>query len=101
MAIFSAATILETKELVDGYGFRLPLNSDMIHKVGQWMANERLCCPFFTFKMIVSEELWIELSGTEAVKSLIESDVVGLIRSRDFPTMDVLQATYEAVTGTG
>jgi hypothetical protein len=97
--IFSPATILEIKELPNGYGFRLPLETDMLHKTVQFIANERLCCPFFTFTLIVGEALWLELSGTAEVKELIKTDILSIIETGNFPTMDALQAEYDAVTG--
>jgi hypothetical protein len=97
--IFSKSTILEIKELATGYGFRLPLESAMLLKVAQFVANERLCCPFFTFTLVVGEELWLELTGPEGIKDLIKSDILNMIDTGDFPTMNDLQANYNAVTG--
>lgn len=70
--IFTLA--LEIRELEDGYGFRLPLEN--ISKVSEWIMNERLCCPFFTFTMIVGEALWLHLTGTAEVKAYIHSIIV-------------------------
>jgi hypothetical protein len=93
--LFSSSTILETRELTDGYGFRFPLDTPMLHKAVKWIANERLCCPFFTFTMIVDEQLWIELSGTEGVKELIKLELLPMLESGDFPTLDELQVIYD------
>lgn len=93
--IFSSATILESTELPDGYSFRLPLETSMLHKTVKWIANERLCCPFFTFTLIVDEQLRVELSGTEGVKELIKLEILPMIESGDFPTMDELQTIYD------
>lgn len=98
-SIFSAETILEIKELPSGYGFRLPLETPMIHKVVDFVANERLCCPFFTFTLMISEELWLELSGTPEVKEVIKADILTLIETGRFPTMEALQADYNTLTG--
>src|SRR5262245_29249312 len=66
--IFTAT--LNIKELADGYGFRLPLENQTLYKISEWIANERLCCPFFTFSMVVgNEQLWLHLTGTDEVKS--------------------------------
>ncbi len=100
-AIFSSSTILEIRELANGYGFRLPLEADMLHQVAAWIANERLCCPFFTFTLVVGEQFWLELSGTEAVKALIQVEILPMIETGNFPTMEALQAEYNAATGTG
>jgi hypothetical protein len=97
--IFSSSTILETRELADGYGFRFPMDTTMLHKATKWIANERLCCPFFTFTLIVGEQFWIELSGTEGVKELIKLELLPMLESGDFPTMDELQTIYDEASG--
>jgi hypothetical protein len=97
--IFSSATILDIKELANGYAFRLPLETPMLYKVTQFIANERLCCPFFTFTLVVGEQLWLQLSGTPEVKALIKTDILSIIETGDFPSLEELQTTYDAVTG--
>jgi hypothetical protein len=96
--IFSPTTILEVKELSNGYGFRLPLETPMLQKVAAFVANERLCCPFFTFTLVIGEQFWLELTGTPEVKALIKSDILAIIESQKFPTMDELQTAYTAAT---
>lgn len=98
-SIFSSDTILEIKELTNGYGFRLPMETPMLYKVVEFVANERLCCPFFTFTLVIGEQFWLELSGGEGVKDAIESDILKIIQTGDFPTMETLEATYAAATG--
>ena len=96
--IFAKSTVLEVKELANGYGFRLPLETPMIHKVAQFIANERLCCSFFTFTVIVNDQLWLELTGSSDVKTLIKTDILKIIDTGVFPGLDELQTTYDAVT---
>jgi len=67
------ASIIETKENPDGYTFRFPNETEMFNHVVKWVANERLCCPFFTFKVIVNEEFWLEISGSPEVKAFIQA----------------------------
>jgi hypothetical protein len=67
---------LGIKELPQGYAFRLPLENAMLSKISEWIANERLCCPFFTFSMVVADELWLQLTGTDEVKGYIKSMLV-------------------------
>ena len=67
--------VIATRELEDGYAFRLPLDAPMLHKTTEWMANERLCCPFFTFTLIVNEEFWLELTGPAEIKD----ELIGMI----------------------
>jgi len=97
-SIFSRETILEIRELPDGYAFRLPLETPMLYKSVEWIANERLCCPFFTFTLVVADQLWLELTGTPEVKQIIQTDVLRIIKTGSFPALDELEANYAAVT---
>ncbi|MBZ0281557.1 MAG: hypothetical protein K8L97_12530 [Anaerolineae bacterium] len=99
-SIFSSDTIVEIKELTNGYGFRLPMETPMLYKVVEFVANERLCCPFFTFTLVVGEQFWLELSGGEGVKNIIESDILQIIQTGNFPTMEALETVYAIKTGT-
>ena len=74
------ASTLEIKALADGYGFRLPLDDAMLHRVSAWIANERRCCPFFAFGVSVGAELWLTLTGTDEVKAYIASSIVEPLR---------------------
>ncbi len=97
--IFSSSTVLEIKELPQGYAFRLPLETPMLHKVINFIANERLCCPFFTFTLVVGAELWLELTGTDEVSEYIKSNLVAAIKTGAFPTVEELDAAYTASAG--
>ena len=96
--IFSAASVLELKELANGYGFRLPLETEFLHKVIAFVANERLCCPFFTFTLVIGEALWLELSGTPEVKAYIKAELVTALETQKFPTFAELEDAYSAAT---
>jgi hypothetical protein len=89
--------VLEVREHPDGYGFRLPLETPMLHTVISFIANERLCCPFFTFTLTVGEELWFDLSGPDEVKAYIKATIVDTpTEDRQFPTVVELEAAYAA-----
>jgi hypothetical protein len=96
--IFASSTLLEVKELANGYAFQLPMETPMIHKVAQFIANERLCCSFFTFTLIVNDQLWLELTGSEDVKQIIKTDILKIVDTGIFPTIEELQSTYDAAT---
>src|SRR6476469_8261128 len=85
--IFSSATIQDVKELPDGYGFRLPLQTAMILKAAQYITNERLCCSFFTFTLVVNDALWLHLTGTPEVKDVIKTDILNILDKGDFPSL--------------
>lgn len=56
----------EDCELSDGYGFRFSSEQSNILLISEFIARERLCCPFFSFEMAVEPEegpLWMRLHG--------------------------------------
>ena len=59
------------RELDDGYAFDLPVSSGTLENAAQFVANERLCCPFFRFAIIMMEDgsgLSLTITGTQGVK---------------------------------
>jgi hypothetical protein len=76
MSVFTA--VKEVRELSNGYRFRLPNESEMLRKVGDFIALEKFCCPFFDFMLQVEREggtVWLQLTGREGVKSFIEAEI--------------------------
>lgn len=64
----------ETRELPDGYAFRLPASAEMLLKAAAFINNERLCCSFFRFTLEVEPQggpLWLKLRGPEGVKQFL------------------------------
>ena len=96
--IFSPAFILELKELSNGYGFRLPLETAFLRKVIAFVENERLCCPFFTFTLVIGEAFWLELSGTQEVKAYMKAELVTALETQKFPTFAELEDAYSTAT---
>ena len=74
------ASVLDIEELSDGYGFQLPLDTTTLYKATDFIANERLCCPFFTFTLVVNESLWLRLTGTDEVKTFVNLNMVEALR---------------------
>jgi hypothetical protein len=69
------STVQAVLELEDGYALWLPSTSDNLLKAARFIANERLCCPFFSFGLEVEASggpLWLELKGSAGVKQFIE-----------------------------
>lgn len=69
--------IKEIKELPDGYAFRLPSEAATVKDAAEWIAYERLCCPFFDFGLDVERSggaMWLRLKGREGVKPFIRSE---------------------------
>ena len=68
------ARVDEVRDLPDGYAFRLLAEHGTLHSAAAWIANERLCCPFFTFDLRLepqSATLWLSLTGSKDVKAFI------------------------------
>jgi hypothetical protein len=66
----------ETKELPDGFAFRLQAGASLTD-LAEWVSLERKCCPFFTFGIEMERNngpLWLKLRGEEGVKQFIMSD---------------------------
>jgi hypothetical protein len=66
------------RELPNGYAFRLHDGISLLMKVAEFIANERLCCPFFGFTLDAEPEggaFWLQLTGREGVKPFIQAEV--------------------------
>jgi len=74
--LFSA--VGEVKELSNGYAFRLPDEAEVLIRAAEFIALERLCCPFFDFTLEVGREgghVWLQLTGREGVKPFIRAEI--------------------------
>jgi hypothetical protein len=72
------AAIKEIEDLPDGYAFHFSAEQSTILLVSEFIARERLCCPFFRFELIAEQEngpLWMRLSGREGVKEFIKAEL--------------------------
>jgi len=70
--------VQEVRELPDGYAFRLPNDSTTLSMAAEFVAGERLCCPFFGFALELEPEagpLWLRLTGRDGVKPFIQAEV--------------------------
>jgi hypothetical protein len=64
----------EVRELPDGGAFRY--TAEQYAQVTQFIANERLCCPFFTFVLEVTPRngpIWLRITGREGVKDFLQT----------------------------
>ena len=72
------AAVKEVQPLPDGYALRFEAEQSTILLVSEFIARERLCCPFFRFELIAEQEngpLWLRLRGREGVKKFIEGEL--------------------------
>lgn len=71
-------SVQENRELQDGYAFRLPAEAAVIQQVAAYIANERLCCPFFRFEMAVEPgdgPLRLQITGGAGVKEFLAAEL--------------------------
>jgi hypothetical protein len=71
------AARIETKELPDGYAFRLQTNLISITDLADWISKEEKCCPFFDFAIELQRDggpLWLRLRGREGVKAFMRHE---------------------------
>lgn len=72
------AAVKEVQPLPDGYAFRFEAEQATILLVSEFIARERLCCPFFRFELTAEQEngpLWLRLRGRDGVKEFIEAEL--------------------------
>lgn len=72
------AATKEVQELPDGYAFRFPADQSTILLVSEFIARERLCCPFFAFELVAEREggpLWLRLRGRQGIKDFIKIEM--------------------------
>jgi hypothetical protein len=68
---------LETKELPDGYGFRLDNAKISLTDLVEWISAERKCCNFFDFEIELQRNdgpLWLKLHGKDGVKAFMRQE---------------------------
>lgn len=69
-------TYEEQRELPDGVAWRF--SSSQYEEVAAYVANERRCCPFFTFTLEVSPAggpVWLRITGDAAIKAYLQSEL--------------------------
>jgi hypothetical protein len=66
----------EIRQRPDGFAFRFP--ADQYAAVTEFVARERLCCPFLRFTLEVAPDrgpLWLHLTGPEGVTPFIRAEL--------------------------
>ena len=69
--------VKERTETANGYRFKIAADVIALPELGEWMAMERLCCPFLTIQLSVtgSQSDWVlTLTGPKGVKPLIDAE---------------------------
>lgn len=70
------SSVQAMRELPDGYALHLPNDAATILATAEFITLERLCCPFFNFKLEItpaSGPVWLHLTGDEGVKDFLST----------------------------
>lgn len=68
--------VTEIRELPDGLAFRFP--AEEYEAVAEFVARERLCCPFLRFALELAPErgpLWLRVTGAAGVVAFIRAEL--------------------------
>lgn len=86
----AASLVFETyeqqQELPDGFAWRF--SAEQYEEVAAYVANERRCCPFFTFTLEVGPAggpVWLRVTGDAAVKAYLQSELASRAQVRTEP----------------
>src|SRR5215211_8179722 len=61
----------------NGYQFSFPNETDLISKIAEFIANERLCCPFLKFTLNVNssdEPISLSVSGPTGTQEFLRAE---------------------------
>ena len=81
------ADVEEVRELADGYAFRHSPDRAVLLAIAEFVANERLCCPFFEFVITVERAggpVWLRMTGGREGKRCLEA-VSGVVVITEVP----------------
>ena len=70
------ASVSERVELTDGFKYELNSKVIALPEVAEWIAMERLCCPFLTFQLDVPSkgDPHLTLRGPSGAKAIIHEE---------------------------
>ena len=72
------ANVKEIWELPDGYAFRHSSEPSMLLAVAEFVSLERLCCPFFDFRLELERgggPLWFRITGSPEAKRVLRPEL--------------------------
>lgn len=68
----------EVRELDDGYALGHAPDRTVLLAMAEFVANERLCCPFFEFGLTVERAggpVWLRITGEGEAKRVLEAEM--------------------------
>ena len=72
------ASVQEVRELPDGFALRIPSDAPSIMLLAEWIALDRLCCPFMSYALEIECEggpVWLRLTGRPGTKEFMQQAV--------------------------
>ncbi len=75
------ASVLDGRELPDGRRYRFAPEPSALTMLAEFIALERLCCPFFEFTLRLgsgSQTLWLDLTGPEGTREFVSHEFRGM-----------------------
>ena len=72
------ADVGEVRDLADGYAFRHSPDRAVLLAIAEFVANERLCCPFFEFRITVERDsgpVWFRITGEGEAKRVLKAEM--------------------------
>ena len=72
--------VWEVKELEEGYAFRHSPDGEILLAIAEFVANERLCCPFLDFALTIERDggpVWLRMTGKGEAKHVLEAEMGG------------------------
>jgi len=82
--LFYDGTFTDLREVDSGYEFAFPL--DELLNVATYIKNERLCCPFWDFRLTLApneQVFWLHLGGADGVKAMMQQEIIPQTRQSD------------------
>lgn len=73
------AARIDTREIADGYVFRFRPEAVSFTEIADWVATERICCPFFDLAIESEREngpLSLRITGRDGVKQFIRAGLL-------------------------
>ena len=69
------AAMSDRRELPDGYSYSLDSAKISLQEVSEWIAMERLCCPFLTFQLDGAGKDWrLTMRGADGAKAVLREE---------------------------
>lgn len=75
--------IQDVQAVENGFSFTFPNETKLIARVGEFISNERLCCPFLKFTLTVfsnEEPVSLSISGPTGTQDFLRAEFSGVFQ---------------------